>query len=76
MTDLDKTERRKRTAADMEARGITRMAFRASEVGYALGCSQSKAYAMIASGEIPSIEIAGMRRVTVEVLEQLLKART
>ena len=46
-----------------------RLAYRIAEAGEAIGVSRAKAYEMVASGEIPSVLIGGVRRVPVEALE-------
>ena len=51
---------------------INRLTFRPTEAAEALGYSRSKTYEMIASGEIPSIELGGCRRVPVDILRQLI----
>lgn len=46
-----------------------RLMLRPIEAGDAIGVSRSKAYEMIASGEIPSIKVGGCVRVPVEALK-------
>ncbi len=45
-----------------------KLLYRPSEVGDAIGVGRSKAYELIASGEIPSIRIGGCVRVPVDAL--------
>ena len=46
----------------------SRLLLRPQEAGDALGVSRSKAYELIARGEIPSIRIGGSVRVPLEAL--------
>ena len=48
-----------------------RLFYRVSEVGDVLGCSKSKAYALVASGAIPSCKVGGLLRVPREALERI-----
>jgi excisionase family DNA binding protein len=48
-----------------------RMFYRVGELGDVLGCSKSKAYALVASGAIPSVKIGGLLRVPREALERI-----
>jgi excisionase family DNA binding protein len=45
------------------------------EIAQALNVSRSKAYEMIASGEIPSVDIAGCKRVPVPAFEVYVDAK-
>ena len=45
-----------------------RLLLRPAEAGEAIGVSRSKAYELIASGEIPSVRVGGCVRVPVEAL--------
>jgi excisionase family DNA binding protein len=47
-----------------------RLLLRPTEAADAIGISRSKAYALIASGEIPSIRIGGSVRVPVAALNE------
>jgi excisionase family DNA binding protein len=47
-----------------------RLLLRPAEAADAIGVSRSKAYALIASGEIPSIRLGGSVRVPVDALKQ------
>jgi excisionase family DNA binding protein len=55
---------------------VDRLAFRISEVAEAIGVSRSKAYELVARGDIPSVEIGGCRRVTAEALKTRLAAES
>jgi len=46
-----------------------RLMLRPSEAAEALGVSRSKAYELIASGEIPSVHVGGCLRVPVDALK-------
>ncbi len=46
-----------------------RLAYRPAEVGEAIGVSRSKAYELIAAGEIPSVKVGGCVRVPVAALQ-------
>jgi excisionase family DNA binding protein len=52
-----------------------KLLLRVPEAAEALGCSRAKAYELIASGEIPSIKIAGLVRVPLEGLREEMKKR-
>lgn len=54
------------TAEDMDMQG--RLMLRPAEAAEAIGVSRSKAYELIASGQIPSIKVGGCVRVPVEAL--------
>lgn len=45
------------------------MLLRTEEVAEALGWSRSKVYQLLARGDIPSVKVAGSRRVKVSDLE-------
>jgi excisionase family DNA binding protein len=44
-----------------------------AEVSKLLGISQSLAYQLVRTGEIPSVKIGGRRMVTVAALEEILQ---
>ena len=48
---------------------IERILFRPAEVGVALGISRSRAYELIAKGDIPSVLVGGCVRVPVDALK-------
>jgi len=50
-----------------------RLLFRPSEVAVRLALSRSRVYELIASGEIASISIGGVRRVPEPVLSDLIR---
>lgn len=52
-----------------------RLMLRPAEAAEAIGVSRAKGYEMIARGEIPSVEIGGVRRVPVEALRSLIARR-
>ena len=52
-----------------------RLLLRPSEAGDAIGVSRSKVYELIASGELPSVDVGGVRRVPVEALRDWIKTR-
>lgn len=54
---------------------IERLALRPGEVGDSIGVSRSKAYALIASGAIPSIRIGSSIRVTPDALKAYLESQ-
>ena len=54
---------------------MDRLLLRPSEAAEALGVSRSKAYAMLASGELPAIRIGVSLRVPVDGLRQWLSER-
>jgi excisionase family DNA binding protein len=54
---------------------VDRLLYRPSEVGEALGICRSKAYELIASGEIPSIRIGGCVRVPVDKLREWIERK-
>jgi excisionase family DNA binding protein len=43
-----------------------RLAYRIAEFAEAIGVSRSKAYELVASGEVPSFKVGGCRRVPVD----------
>ena len=47
-----------------------RLMLRPSEAADAMGVSRSKAYELIANGEIPSVRLGGCIRVPVEALKE------
>ena len=47
-----------------------RLLLRPSEAAEAIGVSRSKAYELIATGEIPSVTVGGCKRVPVDALRQ------
>jgi excisionase family DNA binding protein len=47
-----------------------RLLLRPVEAGEALGLSRSKTYALIASGELPSVSVGGCVRVPVAALQE------
>jgi excisionase family DNA binding protein len=53
-----------------------RLLYRPGEVGEAIGVCRSKAYELIASGEIPSIRIGGCVRVPVDALRAWIVRQT
>jgi excisionase family DNA binding protein len=52
-----------------------RLLYRPSEVGEAIGVCRSKAYELIASGEIPSIRIGGCVRVPLDKLREWIERK-
>lgn len=52
-----------------------RLLYRPSEVGEAIGVCRSKAYELIASGEIPSIKIGGCVRVPLDKLREWIERK-
>ena len=52
-----------------------RLAYRPAEVAAAIGVGRSKAYELIARGEIPSIRIGGSIRVPLDALKQWMDQR-
>jgi excisionase family DNA binding protein len=58
------------TGRDGMTHTVDRLMLRVAEVGDAIGCSRSKAYELIASGEIPSVKVGGCRRVPVDALRR------
>lgn len=53
-----------------------RLMFRPTEFADAIGVSRSKAYELIAAGEIPSCKVGGCVRVPVEALRAWIAAQT
>lgn len=49
---------------------IERVGYRIAEFAEAAGVSRSKAYEAVATGEVPTVEIAGVKRVPVEWVRQ------
>ena len=47
---------------------IERVLLRPNEAGDAIGISRSKAYELIAKGQIPSLKVGGCVRVSVDAL--------
>jgi excisionase family DNA binding protein len=47
-----------------------RLMLRPVEAGEAIGVSRSKAYELIAAGEIPSVKVGGCVRVPVDALKR------
>ena len=59
----------------MKTANQERILLRPEEVAYALGISRSSAYQLIASGELPSVKVAGLTRVPREALEKLARPK-
>ena len=55
--------------------GTERLMLRPSEAAEAIGVSRSKAYELIAAGEIPSVTVGGCKRVPVDALRQWIDQR-
>jgi excisionase family DNA binding protein len=53
-----------------------RLAYRVSEVADLIGCSKSKAYDLVAAGELRSIRIGGLLRIPADALKEILDARS
>lgn len=70
-------ERRRRTGqATVERARVAQLLLRPREVAEMLGISRSKAYELIASGQLPGVTFAGCRRVPADALRAWLSART
>lgn len=54
---------------------ICKLLYRPAEAAEAIGVSKTKAYELIASGEIPSIRIGGSVRVPVDALKAWVEDR-
>jgi excisionase family DNA binding protein len=54
---------------------VDRLLLRPTEAADAIGVSRSKAYELIASGEIPSVKMGGCVRVPVAALNQWIADR-
>lgn len=52
----------------MSTQQTMRLAYRPAEAAESIGISRSKAYELIASGELPAIRIGGVLRVPVDAL--------
>lgn len=48
---------------------------RVTEVAELLDCSKAKVYKMIHSGELPSVDVGGCKRVPVLELEQFINSQ-
>lgn len=61
----------------MDAGGlrVERLLLRPAELGDAIGVSRSRAYALLASGEIPSVRIGGSIRIPVDALKSWVAER-
>jgi excisionase family DNA binding protein len=53
----------------------SRAAFTVREVAKMLGCSERTVASLVASGQLPSLKIGGLRRITPAHLEELLARR-
>jgi excisionase family DNA binding protein len=62
--------RRRRAIRSADRPALERVGLRVPEAADALGISRSKAYELIASGKIPTMEIGGIRRVPAEWLRE------
>lgn len=51
---------------------MDKLALRPAEVADVIGLSRARTYQLIATGDLPSIYIGGMRRVAVEQLREWL----
>ncbi len=49
-----------------------KLLLRVREVAEQIGCSKSKAYALVAAGVIPSLRLGGLLRVSAESLKRLI----
>lgn len=58
-----------------EVSAVKKRMMRIPDIGIALEVSRSKAYDLVASGEIPSVDIAGCRRVPVEVFDAYVERK-
>jgi excisionase family DNA binding protein len=54
---------------------IERILLKPQETAEAIGCSRSRVYQLIASGELPSIRVGGVARVPVAALKAWVEAR-
>jgi excisionase family DNA binding protein len=52
-----------------------RLMLRPTEAGEAIGVSRSKAYELIATGQIPSVKVGGCVRVPVAALQEWIARR-
>lgn len=52
-----------------------RLLWRVPECAEAIGMSRAKCYELVASGEIPSVQIGGVRRVPVDALRERIARR-
>jgi excisionase family DNA binding protein len=55
---------------------VERLLLRPAEAAEALGVSRSRAYELIAAGELPSVRVGGSVRVPVAELRRWIAART
>jgi excisionase family DNA binding protein len=53
----------------MEKQLENRLALRVAEFAHAVGISRSKAYELIAAGDVPSIRLGGSVRVPVDAMK-------
>ena len=53
-----------------------KLALRPTEAAEAIGVSRSRAYALIAKGELPSVRIGNSVRVPVDALRRWIESRT
>lgn len=54
---------------------ISKLLLRPAEAAEAIGISRTKAYELIANGELPSVRVGGSVRVPVAELEAWIKAK-
>lgn len=52
-----------------------RLLLRISEVADAIGVSKSTAYTLAARGEIPTVRLGGLLRVSADALQKLIKQK-
>ena len=58
-----------------ERESVTRLLLRPKEAADALGIGRSKCYALIASGELPSVRVGASIRVPLAMLEKWIANR-
>ena len=55
---------------------VERMLYRPSEAAQAIGVSRSRVYELINSGEIPSLQVGGVKRVPVDKLREWIERQS
>jgi excisionase family DNA binding protein len=53
-----------------------RILYRVTELADLIGCSKTKAYELVASGEVPSVRVGNMLRVPADALRKMIAERT
>ena len=60
------------TNSGADGRGVARVLYRPDEVAHALCLSRSKVFELIAAGELRSVKVGRLRRITAEAVADFI----